>query len=255
MAAGGAGRFAGCGAPGPGPGGLPGAGGGFVLNLPGAPALAAPASTVEVAMATASISLHEVGRTFVATRALAGVDLDLEPGVTGLLGPNGAWINAAAPAGHRAAAQPRTGARAGPGPAGAGRTHRHPPPARLPAARGRLPARLHRLRVRGLHRAAQGVDPAGRPARGSVPRARPGGAVRPRREADPGHVRRPAPAGRAGAGAARLAAGADPGRADHRRRPGTAGGPADRARGDRAHVDRGAVHRPDRGRCGPVPSA
>ena len=41
-------------------------------------------------MVTASISLRGVGRTFGATRALAGVDLDLEPGVTGLLGPNGA---------------------------------------------------------------------------------------------------------------------------------------------------------------------
>ena len=41
-------------------------------------------------MVTASISLREVGRTFGATRALAGVGLDLEPGVTGLLGPNGA---------------------------------------------------------------------------------------------------------------------------------------------------------------------
>ena len=46
--------------------------------------------TVEVVMATASISLRGVGRTFGATRALAGVDLDLRPGVTGLLGPNGA---------------------------------------------------------------------------------------------------------------------------------------------------------------------
>ena len=38
---------------------------------------------------TASISLRDVGRTFGATRALAGVSLDLKPGVTGLLGPNG----------------------------------------------------------------------------------------------------------------------------------------------------------------------
>ena len=41
-------------------------------------------------MVTASISLRGVGRAFGATRALAGVDLDLGPGVTGLLGPNGA---------------------------------------------------------------------------------------------------------------------------------------------------------------------
>jgi ABC-2 type transport system ATP-binding protein len=41
-------------------------------------------------MLTASISLRDVGRPFGATRALAGVDLDLKPGVTGLLGPNGA---------------------------------------------------------------------------------------------------------------------------------------------------------------------
>jgi ABC-2 type transport system ATP-binding protein len=39
---------------------------------------------------TASISMRGVGRTFGATRALADVDLDLEPGVIGLLGPNGA---------------------------------------------------------------------------------------------------------------------------------------------------------------------
>jgi ABC-2 type transport system ATP-binding protein len=39
---------------------------------------------------TASISLRGVGRSFGATRALADVDLDLEPGVIGLLGPNGA---------------------------------------------------------------------------------------------------------------------------------------------------------------------
>ena len=41
-------------------------------------------------MVTASISLRDVGRRFGATRALAGVDLDLKPGVIGLLGPNGA---------------------------------------------------------------------------------------------------------------------------------------------------------------------
>jgi ABC-2 type transport system ATP-binding protein len=39
---------------------------------------------------TASISLRGVGRSFGATRALADVELDLEPGVIGLLGPNGA---------------------------------------------------------------------------------------------------------------------------------------------------------------------
>ena len=39
-------------------------------------------------MVTASIGLREAGRTFGATRALADVDLDPEPGVTGLLGPN-----------------------------------------------------------------------------------------------------------------------------------------------------------------------
>jgi ABC-2 type transport system ATP-binding protein len=38
----------------------------------------------------AAISLRGVGRTFGATRALADVDLDLQPGVIGLLGPNGA---------------------------------------------------------------------------------------------------------------------------------------------------------------------
>ena len=160
--------------------------------------------------------------------------------------------HAAAAAGHRTAAQPGRDARAGPGPGGLGRTHRHPPPAGLPAAGDRLPARLHRVRVRRLHRAAQGVDRAGRPARGSAPGTRPGRAVQPRDEADPGYVRRPAAAGRAGAGTARVAAGADLGRADQRRRPGTAGHTAHGARGDRAYVDRGAVHPPDRGCRGPV---
>jgi ABC-2 type transport system ATP-binding protein len=41
-------------------------------------------------MVTTSISLRDAGRTFGGTRALAGIDLDLKPGVTGLLGPNGA---------------------------------------------------------------------------------------------------------------------------------------------------------------------
>ena len=60
------------------------------VNFSPAPPPAAPAPDVEVVMVTASISLRDVGRTFGATRALAGVDLDLKPGVTGLLGPNGA---------------------------------------------------------------------------------------------------------------------------------------------------------------------
>ena len=125
-------------------------------------------------------------------------------------------------------------------------------PARLPAAGDRLPAGLHRLRVRGLHRAAQGVDRA-RPrgtrkcaacsARWGCPTsARSGSGLCPAA----------ARAGRAGPGTTRLTAGADPGRADHRRRPGAAGGPADRTRGDRAYLGRGAVHPPDRGRRGPV---
>jgi|tagenome__1003787_1003787.scaffolds.fasta_scaffold20951933_4 ABC-2 type transport system ATP-binding protein len=39
---------------------------------------------------SSSISLRGVGRAFGATKALADIDLDLEPGVIGLLGPNGA---------------------------------------------------------------------------------------------------------------------------------------------------------------------
>ena len=35
-------------------------------------------------MPTGSINLRDVGRTFGATRALADVDLELKPGVTGL---------------------------------------------------------------------------------------------------------------------------------------------------------------------------
>src|SRR5262249_47867224 len=90
LAAGGAGRFARRDAPGPGPGGLPGAGGSFVGDFPATREPIAPASTVEVGMVKALISLHEAGRTFGATRALADVSLDLKAGVTGLLGPNGA---------------------------------------------------------------------------------------------------------------------------------------------------------------------
>ena len=41
-------------------------------------------------MSIASISLRDVGRAFGATRVLADVDLDLKPGVIGLLGPNSA---------------------------------------------------------------------------------------------------------------------------------------------------------------------
>src|SRR5262249_15228402 len=51
---------------------------------------AAPGPAVEVMMPTASITLRDVGRRFGTTTALAGVGLDLKPGVTGLLGPNGA---------------------------------------------------------------------------------------------------------------------------------------------------------------------
>src|SRR5437773_592848 len=71
LAAGGAARLAQRDYPGPGPGRIPGAGGRFVRDLSSAPAPAAPASTVEVVMVTASISLRDVGRTFGATRALA----------------------------------------------------------------------------------------------------------------------------------------------------------------------------------------
>ena len=81
---------AGRGAPGPGPGRLHGAGPRLVRDLSGPPAPPAPAPAVEVTMPTASITLRGAGRSFGATRALAGVDLDLEPGVIGLLGPNGA---------------------------------------------------------------------------------------------------------------------------------------------------------------------
>jgi ABC-2 type transport system ATP-binding protein len=48
------------------------------------------AATVEVTKVTASIRLRDAGRRFGTTRALAGVTLDLRPGVIGLLGPNGA---------------------------------------------------------------------------------------------------------------------------------------------------------------------
>ena len=196
LAAGGAVRFAGRGAPGPGPGGLPGAGGGFVRR-----------SSCCAGAGCASFDRGGSDGDRFDQPARRRAHVRCHPGAGRRRpGPETRRDRAARPqrrrqdhaaaaAGHRAAAQPGTGARAGPGPGGAGRTHRHPPPARLPAARGRLPARLHRVRVRGLHRAAQGVDPAGRAARRSAPRARPGGAVRPRREADPGHVRRPAPAG------------------------------------------------------------
>ena len=47
-------------------------------------------ATLEASVTTASISMRGVGRVYGATVALAGVDLDLQPGVIGLLGPNGA---------------------------------------------------------------------------------------------------------------------------------------------------------------------
>jgi hypothetical protein len=77
--------------------------------------------------------------------ALAGVNMDLEPGVIGLLGPKRRRQDDADPAaGHRAAAHRGRGTRAWPRPAGTGPSHRHPAPARLPAAGGRLPARVYR---------------------------------------------------------------------------------------------------------------
>lgn len=39
---------------------------------------------------TTTVELRQVTKTFGRTRALSGVDLDVEPGITGLLGPNGA---------------------------------------------------------------------------------------------------------------------------------------------------------------------
>ena len=112
-------------------------------------------------MTTASISMRGVGRMYGATVALADVNLDLEPGVIGLLGPNGAGKTTLIRL--LATALPPTG--------GAVRVLGRDPQvpaqrtdirrrARLPATGGRLPARVYRLRVHRLHRAAQGVGRA-----------------------------------------------------------------------------------------------
>ena len=166
LAAGGAVRFAGRGAPGPGPGGVPGAGGGFVRDLSWC-AGAGCASFGRGGSDGDRFDQPARGRAHVRRDPGAG---RRRPG-PGARGDRAArpqrrgQDHAAAAAGHRAAAHPGTGPRAGPGPGGPGRAHRHPPPARLPAAGDRVPARLHRVRVRGLHRAAQGVGRAG--ARGT----------------------------------------------------------------------------------------
>ena len=206
LAAGGAVRFAGVGAPGPGPGGLPGAGRCFVRDLSPAPAPAAPAPAVEVVMVTASISLRDVGRTFGATRALAGVDLDLKPGVTGLLGPNGAGKTTLL----------RLLATALPPSQGQVRVLGLDP--EVPAERTGIRRQLgYQPQEAGFPRgftAFAFVDYIALLKEQSQPAARHAevrrvldlvGTVRPRREADPGHVRRPAPAGLARPGAARLA--------------------------------------------------
>ena len=203
-------------------------------------------------MVTASISLRDVGRTFGATRALAGVDLDLKPGVTGLLGPNGAGKTTLL----------RLLATALPPTRGQVRVLGLDP--EVPAERTGIRRQLGYLpqevgfprgftafafvdyiallkewasRPRGTRKCAACSAWWGCPAS-----AQSGSGPCPAGSAP----------GRAGPGAARLAAGADPGQADRRRRPGAAGDAADRAGGDRADLGRGAVHPPDRGRRGPV---
>ncbi|HXZ74740.1 MAG TPA: ATP-binding cassette domain-containing protein, partial [Streptosporangiaceae bacterium] len=204
-------------------------------------------------MITAPISMRGVGRMFGATVALAGVDLDLEPGVTGLLGPNGAGKTTLIRL--LATALPPTG--------GEIRVLGRDP--QVPAQRTGIRRRLGYLPQEvGFPRgftASAFIDYIALLKEWAAPAARHAEvrrvldlvglsdlATKRIRAMSGGQRRRVALA----PGAARLAAGADPGRADHRRRSGAAGDAADRAGGDRAYLGRGAVHPPDRGHRGPV---
>ena len=151
--------------------------------------------------------MRGVGRTFGATQALADVDLDLEPGVIGLLGPNGAGkttlLRLLATALPPSRGQVRVlGLRPG------GARANAPTSA---AGSGYLPQEVGFPRgftafafVDYIALLKEWTQPAVRHAevRRVLDLVGLSGIAH---QADPGHVRRPAPAGRAGAGAAGLA--------------------------------------------------
>ena len=201
---------------------------------------------------TPTIAVTGVSKSFRRIPVLDSVSFEAGPGITGVLGPNGAGkttllrilATALAPdSGSVRAARARRLDRRG----AAG----HPTRARVPApGAGPLPD-VHRVRLRRLHRGAQG-DHLHRGAASRGPsrahRGRPGGPDAQadgcplRRDAPPGGVR-PGPAGQPGA--------AGPRRADGRPRPGPApavprGGQRRGARPVRRPVD--APHRGHPGR-------
>ena len=120
-------------------------------------------------MTEPTVRLRGLRRSFRGVPALAGLDLDLRPGVVGLLGPNGAGkttllriLATVLGAGRGTVRDPRARPRP--------RAQRvdDPPPPRLPSAGARLPPRLHGLRVRRLHGRAEGDRrPAGATRRGA----------------------------------------------------------------------------------------
>ena len=104
-----------------------------------------------------NVELTELTRRFGRTEAVAGVDLQAGPGVFGLLGPNGAGKTSLLR--MMATVLPPTFGHAAPARPGSRRLRPaagDPAPARLPAADPRLLPRVHRGRVRGVLRAAQG---------------------------------------------------------------------------------------------------
>ena len=119
-----------------------------------------PSRPADRSSAVNAVELTGVTKTYGRTRALAGVDLAFDRGVTGLLGPNGAGkttllrIVATSIAADGGQVQP---ARARPARL-ARRGHRDPSRARLPAAGARLPQRHDRLRLRRVRRRPQGVE-------------------------------------------------------------------------------------------------
>ena len=193
------------------------------------------------------------GKSYRGTTALAGIDLDLYQGVVGLLGPNGAGKTTLLRMLATVLGADRGSVRIlGRDPAvGAQRTD-------IRRRLGYLPQELGYPRgftaygfVDYMAVLKEWDEPATAASRGA-PGARTGRPVRPGDQADPRAVRRAAPPGRAGPGAARLSGAARARRADQRARPGAACLAAARARRGRPGRHGRRRHPPDRGRRGTV---